>query len=114
MCIRYLPSSSHTSFVNCIPRKEDHVALTSIVLAIVSLAVIVMSVAFAVTSRALYMERRKNSELSEKLMQPRVEARKLAEPSPGYIAEYDILVDGKVTSTIRIPKEWPENDRISL
>ena len=90
-------------------------ALTSIVLAIVSLAVIAMSVAFAVTSRALLMERRKNSELSEKLRQPpRVEARKLSDPSPGYIAEYDILVDGKVTSTIRIPKEWLENDRISL
>lgn len=90
-------------------------ALTSIVLAVVSLAVIVMSVAFAVTSRALYMERRKNSELSEKLRQPpRVEARKLAEPGPGYIAEYDILVDGNVTSTIRIPKGWPENDRLTL
>ena len=90
-------------------------ALTSIVLAIVSLAVIVMSVAFAVTSRALFMERRKNFELSKELRRPpRVEARKLAEPSPGYIAEYDILVDGKVTSTVRIPKEWLEHDRISL
>ena len=90
-------------------------ALTSIVLAVVSLAVIVMSVAFAVTSRALYMERRKNSELSEKLRQPpRVEVLKLSETSPGYLAEYDVLVDGKVTSQVRIPKNWLENDRISL
>ena len=89
--------------------------LTSIVLAIVSLALIVMSVAFAVTSRALFMERCRNSELSEELRRPpRVEARKLAEPSPGYIAEYDILVDGNVTSTIRIPANWLEHDRLTL
>ena len=115
MCIRYLPSSSHTSSKNCISRKEDYVALTSIVLAIVSLAVILMSVAFAVASRALYMERRKNIELSKKLAQPpRIEVLKLAETSPGYIAEYDIRVDGNVTQTIRIPKDWLEHDRLSL
>ena len=89
--------------------------LTSIVLAIVSLAVIVMSVAFAVTSRALFMERCKNSELSKELRKPpRIEVRKLAETSPGYMAEYDLIVDGNVTSTIRIPENWLEHDRISL
>lgn len=89
--------------------------LTSIALLVVSVALIIMSVIFAVTSRALFMERRKNSELSEELRRPpRVEVLKLAEPGPGYMAEYDIRVDGNVTQTIRIPKEWPENDRLTL
>ena len=91
--------------------------MTTVVLVIVSLALIAMSVTFAVTAHALFMERRKNFELSKELelrRPPRVEARKLAEPSPGYIAEYDIIVDGNVTSTIRIPENWLEHDRISL
>ena len=92
-------------FVNCIPRKEDHVTLTSIVLVIVSIALIIMSVTFAVTSRALFMERRKNSELSKKIVPPpRIEVLKLAEPRNGYKAEYDILVDNKVIQTIGIPE----------
>ena len=79
--------------------------MTSIVLVVVSIALIIMSVVFAVTAHALFVERRKNFELSKKLMQPpRIELLRLAETSPGYIAEYDLLVDGKVTQTIRVPE----------
>lgn len=79
--------------------------MTTIVLVIVSLALIIMSVAFAVTSRALFVERRKNSELNEKLRNlfPRVEVKRLAESSPGTTAKYDIIVGGKVIKTISLP-----------
>ena len=98
-----------------ISRKEVSVVLTSIALLVVSVALIAMSIALAIASHNLYLERRKNSELSEELRRPpRVEVMKLAEPGPGYMAEYDIRIDGNVTQTIRIPKECPENDRLSL
>ena len=98
-----------------ISRKEVRVVLTSIALLVVSVALIAMSIALAIASHNLYLERCKNSELSEELRRPpRVEVRKLAETSPGYMAEYDILVDNNVTQTIRIPKEWLEHDRLSL
>jgi len=79
--------------------------MTSIVLAIVSIALIIMSVVFAVTAHALFMERRKNFELNEKLRNlfPRVEVKRLAESSPGTTAEYDIIVGGKVIQTISLP-----------
>lgn len=78
--------------------------LTSIVLVIVSIALIIMSVTFVVTSRALFMERRKNSELSKELRRPpMIQVKKLAEPSYGNVAEYDVIVDGEVIQTISIP-----------
>lgn len=79
--------------------------MTSIVLVVVSIALIIMSVVFAVTAHALFVERRKNSELNEKLRNlfPRVEVKRLAESSPGTTAEYDIIVDGKVIKTISLP-----------
>lgn len=80
--------------------------LTSIALLVVSVALIAMSIALAIASHNLYLERTRNRALSEKLnCSQQVSVRKIREPSPHNLVEYDILSGDEVVGRIDIPRD---------